>query len=137
MWLKEEFFISLFQPTGTVFVTFGSLAGKLSSLVSGVPILQAMGLENVTTTNSDTGVSSKQVKYQSLKRDSEERFPAWCFFVPAAALLRSEADLRSALTLGRAQGNPCCLVKTCFHISLSLKCTGVNTSILLKTRKSC
>lgn len=42
-----------------------SPTGKLSSLVSGLPILQALGLENVTTTNSDTGMSSKRVKYQS------------------------------------------------------------------------
>lgn len=54
----------------------------------GLPILQALGLENVTTTNSDTGMSSKRIKYQSqvpllncfvtlsLKHESEERFPA-------------------------------------------------------------
>lgn len=65
-----------------------SPTGKLSSLASGLPILQALGLENDTTTNSDSGMSSNRVKYQSqaallncfvtlsLKHESEERFPA-------------------------------------------------------------
>lgn len=54
------------------------------------------------------------------------------------------SDHESACSLGKSLQQPSLLVKdvncacvTCFHITFSIKCIGVNTSIPSKTRKTC
>lgn len=71
----------------------------------------------------------------------------WCGSAAAAARTprcHAVSDHESACSLGKSLQQPSLPVKdtncacvTCFHITFSVKCIGVNTNIPSKTRKTC